>query len=248
MEVLTSTEPETLAAPAPSVGDDPTATQASRAALTAIAPEGYSRELKFSWIDPGGNPIDKVYIQEQLGYLPVQEFTTRISEILDMFTQGEMRMKLGELFRGEVKMPVTLDEQSVNRFMDDNMVYVEAFLKLIKIVPDLQLDIFLLSLGVPRLERPWAKQQLQEPPSRGGPTVPEGFDLLIHFIKQNGPLLRETLVGKARELGDVFMLHVMGQIPDLEGTATEPETTTEEFASLGGMPSSITSPATPASD
>lgn len=225
---------------------EPTPTEQSRAAIEAIESSVFQRDLTFKWIHPDGTLVDRVYTQAQLGMFPVQEFATTVTEVLESFTEGELRMKLGELFQGKVQMPVNLDADTVNSFVDDNMAYIQAFFQLVRKVPELQLDVICLSLGVPRQERAWAKQQLAEPPHRGGLTVEEGFDLLITFIKQNASLLRETLVGKAKELGAVFMEEVLDQIPDLEGTATETEKapTSEVASTPGGTPSSTSSLAT----
>lgn len=213
----------------------------SRQAIEALEPSVAPRELRFEWTDPAGQPIERVYIQAQLGMFPTQEFTTRISEILDSFVQGEMGMKIGDLFRGGLSMPVTMDEGAVNSIVDENMELIKAFFKLLQVLPDLQLDIICLSLGVPRAERAWAKLQLQEPPHRGGLTVEDGFDLLEVFIKQNAPLVKDTVVGKAQSLVKVFRLEVLGQAEE-ETVVEEVETTEEDLlSSLGGTPSSTSS-------
>lgn len=186
--------------------------QESRAAIEAISPshppDAMPRVVEFDWIKPDGVPVTKTYVQAQLGMFAVEEFTTRITEIIDSFVKGEFGMKIGELFRGEVEMPVTLDADATQDFVDENEQLIQAAIKLVKIVPALRLDITVLSLGVPRLEMPWAKDCLSEAPYRGGLSVEEGMDILIYFIKQNIPLLRRTLLGKAQELAEEFRLLV----------------------------------------
>lgn len=238
-----------------SVIEEGTPTEQSRHAIEALAPSISIRELRFAWTLPTGESRDVIYVQEPLGMFPSQEFITRISEIIDLFIQGEMGMKLGDLFRGEVEMPASFDPEIVNDAVEENIELIKAFIKLVQMLPDFQLDMMCLSLGIPRQQRNWAKEQLQEPVSRGGLSVDEGFDILIWFIRQNGPLLRETFLGKARELGDEFRIHVLNQEVETESDQTSSSssstassltpTTTPTPSSPGGTPSTISSPATP---
>lgn len=218
----------------------------NREAIEAMEPATATREWKFNWTHPNGQPIEMTYYQEELGLFPAQEFVTIITEILDSFVDGEMGMKIGDLFRGDVKMPVTFDAESVNSVVEDNMQLIKAIVKLVQILPEFQLDIICLSLGVPRKEREWAKTQLSDIPKRGGLTVTDGFDILKYFIQQNASLVKETFLGKARELVDVFRLEIL----DLEPTSPTDSTAEEEemaLSSPGGTPSSTSSPDIPES-
>lgn len=231
----------------------------SRAAIEALAPahpkDAPPRELEFDWKLPDGRPIQKRYIQAELGFFAVEELTTRITEIIDQFMKGEMGIKIGELFQGQIETPVEYDAESVNTFMDENEQLINAFISLVKLVPDLRLDITCWSLGIPRKEIPWAKDCLSEAPYRGGLSVEDGMDILIYFVKQNVPLLRRTLVGKAQELVAAFQSLVVdeetqtssGSTPQSSATTQQPTTTAEEFDSPGGTPSSTSSAPTPAS-
>lgn len=223
----------------------------SRAAINAISPtheaNAMPRVLEFDWVKPDGVPVTKRYVQAQLGLFQVEEFSTRITGIVDSFMKGEFGIKIGELFRGEVEMPVTIDAEATQSFVDENEQLINAFVKLVQIIPDLRLDITVWSLGVPRLEQPWAKEQLSEPPYRGGLSVEDGMDILIMFIRQNVSLLRKTLLGKARELAEEFQSQIASdETPTSSAStapslATTPEKTTEEPDSPGGTPSSISS-------
>lgn len=227
-------------------------TAESKAAIEAISPshkpDAMPRELEFDWITPQGHPVKKRYIQAQLGLFAVEEFTTRITEIIDSFVKGEFGMKIGELFRGEVEMPVTLDAEATQDFVDENEQLIQAAVKLVQIIPSLRLDITCWSLGIPRLEVPWAKEQLSEAPYRGGLSVEEGMDILIVFIKQNIPLLRKTLLGKGKELAEEFRLLVASDEeeetptsspsmpPSSETTTAETTTPAVALATPGGTP------------
>lgn len=254
---------------------DRQATSDSRQAIEAIDPPGFpDRVIKVKWLDPGYSQIlEKDYTQATLGMFPVQEFTTLISETLQQFIDGDLGIKLGELFRGEIQAPVVtnegggIDAEAVEDFLSDNMQIVQAFIKLVQKVPELQLEIMCLSLGIPRLERAWAKERMQEPPHRGGFTVPEGFDILIWFIRQNAELVRETVLGKAQDLVAEFQLHVLhsedhemyegkarkkvplesSSVSTETASTAEAETPTPQPSSPGGTPSSTSSPDIPVS-
>lgn len=216
--------------------------QESRAALDALLPlhpeKAPPRELAFNWVTPQGNAVIKRYVQAQLGLAGVEEFSTRLTEVVDSFMKGEFGIKVGELFRGEVEMPVQLDADETQAFVDENEQLITAFIKVLQIVPGLRLDITVLALGIPRLEREWAKGQLSEPPYRGGLSVEEGFDILTMFIRQNAVLLRRTLLGKARELVEVFRLEVLDEEPTPTSSDSTPPSsgTTPPTTALSGSP------------
>ena len=245
---------------------------ASREAIEALEPkrqiEALDRVIEFeNWLLPDNTArVKKTYTQAPLGMMDVNEFTTLVGELIEQFTQGEEAGKLGELFRGEVERPVELNPETVNEFVDDNMPIVNAFLKAIRMWPDFQFEIYVMSLGVPRKERPWAKACLMEPPQYGGLTADEGIDLLTHFIRQNARMIREKLLGKIDELVEVFRLEVLREEPKKDedqasSDSGQTETTTHSVtptseatetsgtspSSPGSTPSSTSSPATQAS-
>lgn len=223
----------------------------SREAIEAIESSIETRTLTFTgWTQPDGRDAgERTYVQGPLGMFPVQEFTTQTTAILNSFIQGDMGLRIGELFRGEVKMPTQFDGETVDKVVEDNIELIKAFIKLVEMFPDYQKDIIALSLGVRRSEREWFKECISEPPHRGGLTLEDGFDILIWFIKQNAELIRRVGRGKARELVDTFALEVLNRKPEEEtensSTEEQPKTTEESFDSPGGTPSSTSSPATP---
>jgi hypothetical protein len=222
-------------------------------AVKAIDPDSGAppRQIIFSWITPEGrlHPNGPTYVQDQLGMFPSQEFALLIKNILRKYVDGEMGKQIGQLFQGNASVPTEFTPDAVNKAVDENMAVIQAIFQLIEDVPGLQQDIICLSLGIPNRERPWAKEAMTAAPYRGGLTVDEGFDLLITFIKQNAELVRETYVGNARELVEVFRLEVLGQTDqDQEETEETPTSTPASTPdSPGGTPSSTSAPFTPAS-
>lgn len=217
----------------------------AREAIEALEPAITQYERKFTWRAPGGAEVEVNFRQAEMGMFPAQEFLTIISEVIDKVARGEMGIKLGELFRGDLEMPDAIDPETVDRMIDENMQLLQAIVKLIQALPVLQLDVIVISLGVPRHQREWAKEQLAQPPHMGGLSVDDGFELLGVFIEQNGDLIREKLMGKARELVEKFNLHVLKRDTSTE---TSQESTSAPDDGLGGMPSSTSSVPTLESD
>lgn len=225
--------------------------QEAQEAIEAIEPAGKfpPREIVFrGWILPSGQVLEeKRYVQDKLGMFPVQEFTTITTTILNNFLQGDMGIRIGELFRGEVQMPSDFSPESADKVVQDNIELIKAFVKLVEIFPDYQKDIIALSLGVRRGEREWFKDCISEPPHRGGLTVEEGFDLLTVFIQQNAKLIRRVAVGKAQDLVETFMLEVMEREPaqkeETETSSTDqtPAPVQVEPPTPGSTPSSTSS-------
>lgn len=227
-----------------------TETQKQRAAIEALEPTRPANAMPvqrvFQWTLPNGNAVQKAYVQAELGLFPAQDFGLLVTEIVESFTKGDMGMKIGDLFRGQIDMPSQFTGEAVNTLVDENMALVQAFVKLIQTVPSLQLNILCLSLGVPRLEREWAKSQMQEPPHRGGLSVDDGFELLSTFISQNAVLLRETFVGKAKELVEQFQMEVLqmepaNSSPSTDSTESSELQPQEDEPSPGSTPSSTSS-------
>lgn len=221
----------------------------SRDAIEAIEPSdgAPSRTLTFhGWRLPDGSPVGdagKSYVQAQLGMFPVQEFGVLVSGALNEFTQGDIGARIGDLFRGDVQMPVTMDSESVNKVVSENEALIMAFFKLMRMLPSFQLDVMCLSLGVPRREREWFKDCVQEPPHRGGLDVEAGFGILIYFVRQNARLIQDSVMGKARELVEVFQLEVLGR----SKKTTSERSDDHPQPSPGTTPSSTSSVPIPAS-
>lgn len=231
----------------------------AESAIESLVPSVPNRTLNFKLMAYDGQMVDREYTQDVLGFFPVQEFTTMLSRIIKNFVDGEYGIKIGELFRGDVQSQLpqmnkmTPEEMAAKaeEMVDQNQQLIMAFFKLTEIVPDFQQDIIALSLGVLRQEREWFKGAISEPPSRGGLTIDEGFDILNMFIEQNASEIRRFFAEKGRELVDKFRLEVLDQDPskdDSSESSTETSAPPEaDTPTRGGMPSSISSPTTPVS-
>jgi hypothetical protein len=243
--------------------DDPV--EQSKQAIEDISPSVSSRVLEFEWINPNTRTLEKFqFTQEALGFFPVQEFNALLADTAKSFTDGTNGLKLGDLFspkvRQQIEVPqgVALTEEGVNKVVDEiGVELIQGFFYLIKILPEFQLDVICMSLGVPPGQRAWVKEQLKQPISKNGLKIDEGFDILSVFIQQNVREIKRFLFEKATDLFSLAQREVLGddqqsEEEPIEATALEIPTgtpVTEEPmpapTSPGGTPSSTSSPDIP---
>jgi hypothetical protein len=226
----------------------------SQKAIESLESSVPHRIVKFNWFNTDGSPLVAEYSQEELGFFGVQEFTTLTTDSVRELTREQKDefgnvispgLKISELFSNtdlqkQMANPTTFDVEQLEKTVDQNEKLINGFLSLIKMLPGYQQEVLCMSLGVPRNNREWVKLQFQEPVSRGGLSVKDGFDLINTFIIQNAPVIRDFFAGQGKQLIATFQEHVLQQTP------AEDETTTEvpkaAPASLGGTPSSTSSP------
>jgi hypothetical protein len=233
----------------------------SQDAADAIVP-GSQRAWKLESRDSDGNPVERQFVQEELGFFPKQEFLNLLSDEVDKFVKGDYGIKLGELFKGGVReklAPPDLtgasDEakaEAVNSVLENNIEMINAFLHLMRVLPELQKDIIALALGTPRgRERDWFKWAIAEPPSRGGLTDDTAFEILKIFVRQNAKAIRSFFEEKATELVEEVQkaLELESSTSEEDSTATSKAAVEEppnpDGTSLGGTPSNTGSPTIP---
>ena len=215
-------------------------------------------ERVFMWPGADGNVHPVPYTQETLGMFPAQEWMNMMLAVVRDLLVGKYGIKIGELFKSATTssdsrsilqqiVPEALDEDSVNKVVDSNIDMIQAFLNLITIVPDLLHETIALSLGVRRKQREWFKDQISEPPSRGGLTVDEGFDILGTFVRQNGDSIRRFLGEKIQDLYKEVMATLPQETEPEQKDETETPTPKTDTSSPGSTPSSTSSQDIPAS-
>jgi hypothetical protein len=209
------------------------------------------RLLRFELMDEPGTESKTSksyeYYQDTLGMLPVQDLFNKFKRQVQSFIDQETGVKIGELFRGETDLQAMTDslksaseEQKADKLDDtveENRAIIEAIFKLMDIVPEFQLDIYALTLGVPRRRAEWFKDAISEPPYRGGLTIEQGFDLLRVFVRQNTSAIKRFFTEEAQSLVQEMSL-ILDEIKEDQA---------EDGLSTGGKPSSTSAPATPAS-
>ena len=246
--------------------DDPV--EQSKQVLEDLKPSIIYRDIQFdSWLNPNTRELQSfTFRQEALGFYPVQELNVLLADAIKSFTDGSNGVKLGDFFKPEVResipLPQSVDEDSVNQLVSENGALIAAFLHLVRILPEFQLDLMMLSLGVEPGARPWAKTQLKRPVSQGGLSIDDGFDLLSVFITQNVREIKRFFVEKGRDLVSQIQRELLDEgqssdeeakTPDIEVTRIPvPETSPAPPIPVpnthGGTPSSTFSPVTLVND
>lgn len=190
--------------------EGPEALTEAEAAIEALEDSAAVRTYTFQWFDAGGNPHDVEYTQAPLGMFPAQEFITMLTRIINDVLEGKYEVDVMELLRDREKlqaasMPADLDQDSVERTIEEWKPYIQGFLKLVDLVPEFQLDIIALSLGVRRKAREDFKERISEAPHLGGLGIDEGVKILKVFIHQNAKVLKRFLGSQLREIGEELM-------------------------------------------
>lgn len=188
----------------------PEALTEAEAAIEALEDSAAIRTYTFEWPDAGGNLHEVTYKQAPLGMFPAQEFITMLTRIINDVLEGKYEVDVMELLRDREKlqaasMPTDLDQDSVERTIEEWKPYIQGFLKLIDLVPEFQLDIIALSLGVRRKAREDFKERISEAPHNGGLEINEAVTILKVFIHQNAKVLKRFLGSQLREIGEELM-------------------------------------------
>jgi hypothetical protein len=217
---------------------------ASNNALVALAAKAPGRWLRFNLLNRDGTGLEvREYYQSQLGLMPMQDFFNQVRQEVQNVVAGDAGFSLGELFTrgGDMEIPKLGEAtgEEVNELVQENMVLIQAVLDLIKRIPDFELDVYCLALGVHRNDKDWVKAALAEPPYRGGLSIDEGVDIMRQFLRDNIVAVQRfftedvpAIINDVREI-----------LADLRPAAT----IDVADLSTGGTPSSTTSPDTQAS-
>ncbi len=221
--------------------------------IEAIEPSTAAVKRVFMWKaaehDPG--PARQVvYVQRELGLYPAEMFMSMMIRIMKDVMQGKYGINVGELLSGggdeiRKRIPSEITASSINDMTDDAFLtkLADGFLALVAEVPDLQLEIMALSLGVERdkITRQWFKDCISGPPEAGGVTIDEGMDILMTFVAQNAKPIRRLLGKQTVEIWKMISetLELKKKTPSTESDVIE----TTVLDSHGSTPSSTSSQA-----
>lgn len=202
---------------------------------TSVAP----RVVAFQWPDAGGNPQEWRFTQAKLGFFPAQELGTIITRLAKGVMDGKYGVDVMQLIKDRQKLqtaslPDQLSTDAVEEAFKQWKPYIEAFLRIMDEVPELQQDVIALSLGVRRKDRAMFKEMISEAPHAGGLDVDEGVEIIKVFVRQNVGVIRRFLGEQIREIAEVVM-EAIG-----EGSPRA-----EDDGSNGSTPSSTSGPHTP---
>jgi hypothetical protein len=213
------------------------ALKANEEAIEAFESSESPRTITFQFPDAGDNMHPVTFIQAPLGHFPAQEFITMMTRLINDVLEGKYDVDVMQLLRDRERlqrasMPSNLEEDVAERMIEEWKPYIQGFLKLVHIIPELQQDIIALSLGVRRKQREEFKEAISEAPYRGGIEIDDAVDILKVFIKQNVRVLRRFLAE---------------QIPEIFEEAMKALEVKKEESTTGGTQSNTSSPPTPES-
>lgn len=209
----------------------------SEDALKAMLPEKPHRIWYLHVVDADGVEWDLRYVQSELSFFEKQDFTTLIGKYFERFADGEFGISIKDLFsdeiRTQIRIPTEATPEVAERLVEENASLIKAIIKVVNELPDLQMEIILIALGVPTNERPAVAKTLRGPVWKGGLTDEQGFDILKTFITQNAVAIRDFFLKKARDLVEHFQDEVFPQ---------EDKKVDQNGSTHGGTPSSTTPP------
>lgn len=203
-------------------------------ALNAILPEGPWRVWEIRGVDAKGTEHVKRYVQSELSFFEKQDFTTLIGSYFERFAEGEFGIGIKDLFsdeiRSQIAIPTDVSAEDAEQMVEDNAGLIKAIIKVVNELPDLQLKIMMIALGVPPNERKFISEILRGPVVRGGLTDDQGFDILKLFITHNAVVIRDFFLKRARDLVE----HAQAELfpPEQEESPSD--------STSGGTPSSTT--------
>lgn len=215
--------------------------QNSEDALKAMIPDVPHRIWHVHLRDADGVEWDLRYVQSELSFFEKQDFTTLIGRYFDRFAEGEFGIGIKDIFsddlRTKIAIPTEVTPEAAEKMVDENTGLIKAIIKVVNELPDLQMKIILIALGVPPKERKAVAESLRGPVWKGGLTDDQGFDILKTFISQNAVAIRDFFLKRARDLVDHFQNEVFPQ-EEAEPEDQKPPSD----GTHGGTPSSISPP------
>lgn len=134
-------------------------------------------------IEPKHEPVDVVlsfgghtrtYTQKPLTYFKKMEFFQLVGRTLDEAMKGDDGLNVNSIFGG----PQSVTDLSTEDFADlDSFLNMVA--KIARYAPEFLKECYLVWLGIPKAERVWAREALDE--------IDEeiGFEIIERFIDQN---------------------------------------------------------------
>lgn len=159
---------EDVAAPSAATEEIPIESQDD--ILDVLEPNAEPREVKLTY---GG--VEKSYLQAPLTYFRKMEFFGLVGRTLDYAMEGEDGLTVNRLFDSN---PTSVSDISAADFGD-----LDSFLSLVSKVahyaPDFLKDCYVIWLNVPKAERPWAREALEDI------SDDEGEAIIVTFVDQN---------------------------------------------------------------
>lgn len=215
--------------------------QDSESALKAMLPGEAHLVWELNGIDAHGGEHTLRYVQSELSFFEKQDFITLLGGYIDRFANGEFGIDLKDLFSGDlrsqVSIPTDVSAEDAQKAIEENAELIKTLLKVVNSLPQLQVNLMLLALGVPPNERDFVSEILRGPVWKGGLTDDQAIVILKTFISQNAGPIRDFFSQKGQELVEHFQKEVLDKSTEEKSPSGDTN---------GGTPSSTT-PQQPAS-
>jgi len=156
------------------------------------------------------------YTQEPLSFFGKMELFSVLGGAVEKALSEEGGISLSEIMevpQREDGLPL-----STNDFLDAD-TFIKSIAKLVQFAPDLIKDLFCISLRVPRGERPYVKELMEEQI-----TDDEGFELIEKFIDQNLEVMKSFFSERILPLVDKISQTVQGSAPQKPSKRTQART------------------------
>jgi hypothetical protein len=139
---------------------------------------------------------EKTYTQRPLNFFGKMKFFACLGGALDKAMTGEGALTLSHLFSA-ASGPSSLGSPSAFKEAD---LFVQAIAKLMVYAPNLLKDLYVIWLGIPQGEVPWAIAAMDQPADMGGLSDEDGLAIVETFLDQNGDAIESFFVDKIRPL------------------------------------------------
>lgn len=166
--------------------------------LEEIQPGGPIREWVVRDMQEGAPIYERMYVQRPLSYFGKIEVFGLLGATIDKAMKDGMSvdsvMQVGDVFAGS------------STSMDS---FIGGIARLAMYAPELIMELYCISLAVPRGERDWVKSVWERPVVEGGLSDDDGIAILQTFVEQNGEALRDfftqKMPGVAKDLAGMFV-------------------------------------------
>lgn len=167
--------------------------------LNEINPDGAIREWIVRDMSPGAPMYERLYTQRPLSYFGKIEIFGLLGETIDKAMKDGMSvdsvLQVGDVFAG-------------GGGNTDNVI--SGIARLAMYAPELLMELYCISLAVPRGERDWVKSVWERPEAEGGLGDDDGLEILSVFVAQNGGALRDFFTQKMPGVAESLMTLFMG--------------------------------------
>lgn len=155
------------------------------------------------------------YTQQPLSFFGKMELFSVLGGAVEKALSEDGGINLSSLLEVPQRSGATLSASDFN----DATVFVRGIAKLVQFAPDLLKDVYCISLRVPRQERPYVKELMEEQLSDE-----QGVQLLDSFVDQNWDVMRSFFFEQIQPLVEKITKKVQDSAPSKPSKPTRQRT------------------------